>query len=114
MKTPCKQCPFLKGKAWYGSFGSAPNAASKIEAFQTVTEQGIFSCHVKNPDRNVFSVKPMIKDDCAGFRMMKENMKKPDSNPSVVNCFNDVGPDSFDLNYWAAKEKYHSPLLIRK
>lgn len=107
---PCKNCPFLKDKAWYGLNGSAPNAQSKIDALKEATRQGIFSCHVRNPDRNIFTVKDMEVNDCIGFQQMKENMTEPNKYPNVVNYFNETGPD-YDLNYWAEREGFKSELL---
>lgn len=110
MDKPCKNCPFIKGKAWYGSFGSGPNFASKIEALQEVTRQKIFSCHVKHPNNNVFSLRDMEVNDCAGFKQMKENMISPNKYPGIVNNFNETGPD-IDLIYWAKKQNYQSEFL---
>jgi hypothetical protein len=106
-KHPCNNCPFIKGHAWYGLYGSAPNVASKIEALKEVDRQGIFSCHVKHPDRNIFSLKDMDANDCVGFIQMQENMTTPNKHILVVNNFNETGPD-FDLKYWAKKENYKS------
>lgn len=111
VKKPCNSCPFIKGKAWYGSFGSAPNAASKLEAFTEAERQQIFSCHVLHPDRNIFSLRDMEVDDCAGFRMMKENMISKNTHPEVVNNFDETGPDGFSLKYWAMKEGFNTTLL---
>jgi hypothetical protein len=117
MKKPCINCPFKRNNAWYGPFGSAPNAYSKIEALKEmdeaffVTGKDIFSCHMKNPDNTIFSYRRMIKNDCAGYAMMKENIKKQNSYPEIVNEFNETGPD-FDLRYWAKKEGYESKLNL--
>jgi hypothetical protein len=111
MEKPCKNCPFRKGQAWYGSFGSSPNFASKIEALKEVDRQQIFSCHMTNPDRNIFSLKDMVNDDCAGFRMLKENMTTPNTHPDIVNAFDETGPD-ISLVFWANKSGYHSALNL--
>ncbi len=107
---PCKNCPFLKGMAWFGAYGTGPNAHSKIEALKSTDEAGVFSCHVKNPKANVF-MGDMKTNDCEGFKMMLENMKSPNKNQKVVNNFNETGP-SFDLLYWAKKEGYKSKLKL--
>lgn len=110
MKTPCKNCPFRRTNAWYGLYGSAPNACAKIDALKALDEQQIFSCHVTNPDSNIFTMKPMTNDDCAGFKMMKENMATPNKHQAIVNNFNETGP-KYDLVYWAKKENYKSKFL---
>lgn len=107
---PCKNCPFKKGMAWYGAYGSAPNAHHKIEALKSVDEAGVFSCHMNNPKANVF-VGEMINNDCGGFRMMLENMKNANKHSDIVNNFNETGPD-YDLKYWANHENYESKLNL--
>jgi hypothetical protein len=107
----CGNCPFRKGKAWYGSFGSGANFASKIEALKELDRQKIFSCHMRNPDRNIFSLKDMVVNDCGGYQKMLENMKQPDTHADIVNCFNETGPD-IDLVYWAKKAGYKSELNL--
>ena len=104
MKKPCKNCPFRIENDWHWG------AEGKILALEQVDRQQIFSCHELHPDTNVFSLKDMKDNDCAGFRMMKENMISPDIHPGIVNNFNETGPD-FDLKYWAEKSGYKSNML---
>lgn len=107
---PCKNCPFRKGNAWYGLYGSSPNAHSKIEALKSTDSAGVFSCHLKNPKNNVF-LGEMKNNDCDGFKMMLENMKEIETYPEIVNSFNETGPD-YDLNFWAKMEGYKSKLKL--
>lgn len=114
MKKPCKDCPFRRTNGWYGLHGTSQNAEAKITAFKEADRQQIFSCHKNHPLNNVFSVRDMIVDDCAGFRMLKENIVDPGKHPHIVNDFNETGPESYDLKYWANKTGYNpqSNLLL--
>lgn len=111
---PCKNCPFRRNNEWLGPFGTAGTAHWKIEALKCIDEnffvtgEDVFNCHMKNPDNTVFSFRRMINNDCAGYAMMKENMVKPGSYPAIVDNFNETGPSTFDLKYWAKKEGYVS------
>lgn len=105
---PCKNCPFQKGMQWYGAYGSGPNVVSKIEALQETDKAGVFSCHMKNPDNNVFRGN-MVNNDCAGFKMMLENMNEPGKHKKIVDTFNEIGPD-YNLAAWAKHEGYQSKL----
>lgn len=96
--------------AWYGAYGSGPNFHSKIEALKSVDKAGVFSCHKLNPDNNVY-LGTMTNNDCAGFKMMLENMKQKNTHKEIVNEFNETGPD-IDLKYWANKAGYKSKLNL--
>lgn len=93
----CKNCPFRKGNGWHYA------AEGKVLALQETARQGIFSCHMRHPDRNIFSIKDMEHDDCAGFAKMKINRESRDAFPDIVNGFNETGPQSFDLIPWFYK-----------
>lgn len=60
-------------------------------AQQEINRQKIFSCHMRN-DINVFSVKPMVHDDCAGYKKMNENMVTPGKHPHIVDYFEQTNP----------------------
>lgn len=106
----CKNCPFKKGMAWFGAYGSVPNANAKIDALKYTDEAGLFSCHENHPGANVF-VGDMKVNDCKGFELMIENMKTPNKNKGIVNEFNETLPD-YDLKYWANKSGYKSKLNL--
>jgi hypothetical protein len=116
--TPCKDCPFRKTNGWIGTNGGEGVAEFKIMALESIEENfhatgnEVFSCHMKNPDNTVFSLRRMINHDCAGYKMMKKNMLKPGTHPEIVNEFNETGPTSFDLRYWARKTGYTSKLNL--
>lgn len=112
MNQPCKECPFRKGAAqWKAGFGlEGPEA--KVYALKEVDEQKIFSCHKRHPDHNIFSFRRMQKNDCAGYRLMLENMKMPNKNHEVVNEFNETGPIDFDLRQWARGHYFSNNLKL--
>ncbi len=55
---------------------------------------------MKHPDRNIFSLKDMEHNDCAGYKLMLENKDSNSKHPTIVNGFNETGPEHFDLWKW--------------
>ena len=107
MKKPCANCPFLRKNEWRGGW-----IMSKVSAMETIEESGnIFSCHEKHPDRHVFSNKPMIHNDCAGFAQMQKNMKKANTYPEVANNILETHPTGWNFKGYFISEGISLKLL---